>query len=327
VHQRRGGQSICIGAQLGRDAATPADLLTEAGWLAVAFGATGITHWGYQFIHLSQFEYNTGGKEAWDALERLNRELYTRHGRLATSWEPVPRRTAFWLSQCDLSHRGTAPHGFGFAVAAAERIYRALLTTGEPVDIVYDEDVLDGHLASYELLVVPGLRTLTESLAGRLKTFIGKGGIVVAPGSFDLPGLDGVHTAAINEKDRTKARAMTPPERRAWLYRAGRQIIDTSGIEPRVGTDVRHVVVNLMRAGDEMYLVLVNDNRTYGPWAATHDNSSEDRGLPATVKVSMRGLTAVTDMDTGESLPVEEGRFGAELEPGWGKIFRVAISP
>ncbi|MFQ5808525.1 MAG: hypothetical protein ACE5JM_02805, partial [Armatimonadota bacterium] len=296
-----------------------------------AFGATDITHWGYHGIRLSQFEYGDFARAVWDAMERLNRELYVRHGRLATTWQPAPRRAAFWLSNCDLAHAGTERYDFAYAMERAEDLFRALVDTGEPFDIVYDDEVLAGRLSRYRLLVTPPLKTATVSLANALRQFIARGGVVVAPDGFDLPGVAGVQLIDVPQEAGGAHRQRDYPawretlsrtEHRKWLHTVADRAMAAGGLAPRVRLNRRDVVANLMQAEGRSYLVLVNDNRTFGPWAAKYGKTSLDKGLAARVQVTMDGVTRVMDVDTGNALHVRSGSFAVTLEPGWGRILQ-----
>ena len=70
-------------------------------------------------------------------------------------------------------------------------------------------------------------------------------------------------------------------------------------------------------------MVLVNNNRTYGEWAKAHGNSALDEGVATTVTVKMAGVTRVTDEGTGGDVPIKDGEFTVELEPGWGSILKL----
>ena len=326
VHQRSGGHRICIGPQLGNDriapASTPADMLTEACWLAVAFGASDITHWGYQYIHYSQFEYRPGGEAAWAALAKLNRELYLKHGKLLTTWEPTPRRSALWLSHCDAVHQGEGRYDFSFAMERAEDLFRAVLTTGEPFDVLYDDEIRAGALKHYRLLVAPDIRTTPADIASRIRDFIAAEGAVVFTDGARLAGVTGIRTAAIKWEEANHPREMSPSEYRGWLKRSGKLVLRAAGMKPRIQFAGTGAIASLMSTPADNYLVLVNDHRTLGEWAATHKNMAEDKGMPLDVTFKFDAMRMI-DADTGEAFSVEDGPFRIRLEPGWGRILRI----
>jgi hypothetical protein len=280
-------------------------------------------------MRLNQFEYGEDAQPVWEALERLNRDLYVKHGELLTTWKPVPRRAAFWLSHCDLAHSGIERYDFAYADEKADDLFRALLDAGEPFDIIYDDEVLAGRLAQYRLLVIPPIKTATVSMVEALMAFIANDGTVVAPEGFDLPVARGVKTVAVpngtDKADRetnypTWREEITRTEYRDWLHSVAEAMMDAAGLTPRVRLDRRDVIANLMEAGGRKYLVLVNDNREFGPWAEKYGETSLDKGVTTRVTVAMDGVKKVVDVDAGTAVPVTNGRFSLTLEPGWGRI-------
>ena len=334
VHVRAsdGKKEVHLGPQLGRgDRATPRHMLSEACWLAVAFGCRGVTHWGFQAIRQKEDgAWSPGGRAAWATLQRLRRELYDRHAELLLSWTPRPRRLAMLVSRADLAY---ASGGRGYeGHEAAENVYRAMLSIGEPADIVYDVEVLDGRLRDYKALVVPSLYVANRSLVERIEALAAGGGTVIAHGDSVLAGrtkvkaLRGDLTPVYKDYliRKQEPGTLRPDQYAAFLDALGAAIRRALPFEPRVGLDSPRVIANLMTDGRDEYLVLVNDHRRYGPEReALGAPMMLDEGVPTDVTVRLEGASGFVDLDGGARLRADDGHTRVRLGPGWGKILRI----
>ncbi len=331
VHERNHAsvRGVVIGAQLGRDnRRTPPDMLSEAGWMAVAFGARGVTHWGNQAIFNEDGGFVEGAEPAWEALRRLRAEVYDPLAERMTRWSPPPRRMAMLLSRSDAitdaGRRRTHAE-------ATENTYRAILSTGEPCDVVYDAEVLEGRLAEYRVLIVPSLYTATESLVAQIRAFAEAGGTVVAHEGSVLKGVKGLKVLredlAPRYRDywiRRGEPSLLPHEYAEFLHGLAGSIGAALPFEPAIEVDSPRVVGNLLDDGEERFLVLVNDARAYGPEAEALGNRFMlDEGERVTVRVRVAGAGGYRDGLTGEAIAMEGGRAVVELEPGWGRVIRL----
>jgi len=332
VHVRHGqGQPrIVIGPQLGRnERATPPDMLSEACWLAVAFGARGITHWGQQAIWQPDGSFSPGGRAAWDRLKRLKRELYDPHTKLLLSWKPRKRRLAILYSLVDLAYASGARHT---GREACENMYRGLLSLGEPADVIYDEEILSGRLNEYRTLVVPSLYVANRSLVEKIHSFIQQGGRVIAHEDSILADIDGVAIMQQNLTPVYRDYAITkgeptllPHEYAEFLVELAESVRAKLPFAPIVQLDRPDVIANLMVTDDSTYVVLVNDRRQYGPEAAALGHRYMlDQGVRNPVSFRFAGTEELKNISTGEVLKLnKESRFQTTLEPGWGAILRV----
>jgi len=334
VHARNASRSQIhsIGPQLGRGTrATPKHMLSEACWLAVAFGAKGITHWGFQAIRSkTDGAWQPNGQAAWETLKRLRRELYDRHAKLLLAWKPVPRRMAMLVSRVDLAYAsGQRGYAGQFAV---ENMYRALLSVGEPADVIYDVEVADDALGRYKVLVVPSLYVANRSLVEKIRAFAAGGGTVIAHAGSVLADLPEVKTIATDlapvYKDymigKGDPKSLLPHQYAAWLDGLAQTVRKHLPMTPRVQLSSPRVIANLMAEGPNRYLVLVNDRRTYGREAKELGKQFMlDEGEPVDVWARVEGAAALVDLDTGKDVPVGKGGFRIRLEPGWGRILRI----
>ena len=330
VRAGTGPTSVVIGPQLARgDRAVPADMLSEACWLAVAFGARGVTHWGNQGIWAEDGTFARGGNAAWERLKRLKRDVYAPHEALLLKWEPVPRRMAMLVSMTDAAHNSAGRHS---GAEATENTYRALLSVGEPCDVLYEQEILDGALGSYEALVVPSLFVATAGLVERVAAFAGEGGAIITHAGSMVAEVPGARTIEQNTSPRYRDYWITKGEESLeaaeyadFLHELAVGLRELLPFAPRIAMDSTSVVANLMTDGESEYLVLVNDRRTYG--TVTEELGSRvmlDEGMPVEVSVRIEGIREAFGVrDDAKYAVDEEGRIQVTLGPGWGKILRL----
>jgi len=324
---------VMVGPQLGRDTrATPPDMLSTACWLALGFGAHGVTHWGHQAIFTDDGAFTETGAATWERMRRLKQEVYEPFGDLVTRWRPAPRRVAMLVSETDLNYESGRRWYAGYE--AAENTYRALLSLGEPVDIVYESDVLAGRLSEYRALIVPQMFVGRDNVVSEVQQFAGRAGVVITHERSVLADTPGIKVLPMDlapsyqdYKIRRGDPSLLPHEYAAWLGEVSDAVRGHLPFTQRVETGSPDLIANLMTTTDADYLVLVNDRRDYGDEERALGRMMLDRGEPVTTTVRVQGCTAAHRLQPDgnkQSLnPDTQGRFTVTVEPGWGVIIEL----
>ncbi|MFW6060195.1 MAG: beta-galactosidase trimerization domain-containing protein [Phycisphaeraceae bacterium] len=333
IRQHERPTHFVIGPQLGHGThPTPPDMLTEACWLAVAFGARGTIHWGQDILFNDDGSFAEGGEATWHALRRMRQQVYEPMSDLLVAWEPMPRRLALLKSEADdvLKHGGHWQNG----LSAPRNTFRALMSLGAPVDVLYDADVHDDRLSQYEALVVPSLYAANESLFEKLRVFAEDGGTIIMHKGSVLA-QQGLPNIVVLERDLAPRyrdywisqgkESLLPHEYDAFLRELAKEIEPHLPFEPRIRKSSPYAVTNLMRHDGTAYLIVVNDKRTYGPAAEQLSHRYMlDKGEPLTVRVAVDGFDTYTPFGAAEPLSRnDDGTVTLDLEPGWGRVLRL----
>ncbi len=333
VHVRNGSpNSIMIGPQLGRnEVPAPPDMVSEACWLAAGFGARGITHWGQQAIFQTDGSFQPGGEALWQRLIRLRNELYEPHEALLLRWQPTPRRLAMLVSNANLITRSGGRHS---AESAMENAYRAILATGEPCDIIYDQEILDHHaLSRYRAVIVPALHVANRSLVERLRAYGESGGTLITHRGSVLDEAPGVKLLEQELVPRYRDYWITngepslePHQYADFLSQLTRNLREMLPFTPAVQLDRDDVVANLMADGERRFLVLINGARDYGDFTRGAGHRwMLDAGKATIVRVHMDGVTHYSDLSSGNSVEADiDGVATLSLQPGWGAILQLS---
>jgi hypothetical protein len=307
-----GRGEVWVGPQLGTADgedryAAPADQIEEALWLAAAFGARGVTMWGYNAIRRDK----AVDVAAWKRVKRFHDLLYKTRPQLLGATD-VPRICAVLFSKANVVY-ATRPY---YEVDENyENFYRNLLTAHVQADVVYDEDVLEGKLSSYRVLFLPGIEASTAELDAKIAEFEAAGGRVVRVGysgifyrDYDI--VAGRCSATYDfYAEHPEPISLYPHQYRQW--RRIRAAAIWAGVADlmTVTCDNPDVVMNLIQSGGKRYIVLVNDRRTYGPWTkAIGYKIAEDKGLGARAK-----LTIKKDDGTIRKLTVSVPKAGTRI--------------
>jgi hypothetical protein len=171
-----------------------------------------------------------------------------------------------------------------------EHFYRILLTAHVPADVLYDEDVLEGGLAGYKALFLPGIEHSAPELDARIAEFEKAGGRVVrwpfvrpvymdyeiAKGNFDESA----------DLSKPTLKSMLPHQYRAWRNAEGLKVRATVADLMDFEITGGDVAANVVIIDGEHRLVLVNDSRTYGQWTKEIGHKvCEDEGTGCEVRV------------------------------------------
>ena len=265
--RRQGGGEVWVGPQLGSaddgvTYAAPADEFEESLWLAVAFGVRGLTFWGYNTVRRdSRLDMDT-----WRRITKFHTLLNGSRSVLLGATDE-PRACAVLISK---ANQVFSTHPYYEVENNYEHFYRALLSGHVQADVLYDEDVLDGALANYKALFLPGIEYLTPELQTAVNNFEAAGGRVIRWRYLKIAYQDYYITQGLVSETVDLARpnvgSLLPHQYRMWRYiEAGKIYLAVSDLLD-VKCDNPAVVVNVIRSGGKRYAVLVNDRRTYGKW-------------------------------------------------------------
>lgn len=169
-----------------------------------------------------------------------------------------------------------------------------LMMNHVPFDVLLDEDILEGALDRYSVLVMPRADTLTRGMHDRVVAFASAGGRVVADGSLraSIPGVqmtqfDFTHQKRMSGKELANNNAVTAEEDRTIMEGYARELAPLVSDVPRpADSPSLRVLTNTMDGGGARYHFFVNDDRTYGPRFGKWKLYFE-QGVPQTADVSV----------------------------------------
>jgi len=280
---RGGVRQIWIGPQLGTSTkeeqyAAPKDVLQEAMWLAVAFGARGLTFWGYDSVQMSE----PLDRGAWLGIGQFKKTLLSKDYRGILDATDAPRACAVLLSKASQVYSNRKYYDTDDNY---ENFCRVVLTANIQADIIYDDDVLEGRLGGYKAVLLPGIEHLTPELEAGLAAFEKAGGRIVRwprldPSYMDYEITKG-HVKEDVDVDDPGNQFLLPHQYRAWRQRQAQKLFEKVGDLQDARVESTDVIMNVVVVGGKRYAVLVNDRRTYGEWTKKRGYRwSEDEGVP-----------------------------------------------
>jgi hypothetical protein len=297
-------------------ALTP-EIVREATWLTVMWGPGSMSHWA-SFLVRPEDErtYTPADKGDFKGLvyqPETGRELARIWegplGQLAPSiarMEVPQSRVGMLYSYTDEAFTVWGHQG------RLHRRFRDVLRAHLPVDVVFEEDITDGRLSDYEVLIVSGIRYMRRSVQERLRRFARDGGLLVVDEQMgiELPG----RRVAVED---------APGLREAVV----------SGLEDPLYVDCSadDAYVNVLTGGGVNYVFVVNDQREFGS-VVGENNKVREKGVPQKVSVNLAEESAtvyeltrsrkLTTRPTGSGLGVD-----LELPPAGGRILAVYPRP
>jgi len=179
-----------------------------------------------------------------------------------------------------------------------------LMMNHVPFDVVLDEDIVEGALDRYRVLVMPKADTLTRSMHQRIQAFAAGGGTVIADASLraavpnaQITRFDFTHQLRIDGRALAKGNAVTAEEDREFMEGYARELAPLlSGVPGAAQADSPRVLTNCLEGGAARYQFFVNDHRTYGPrfgpWKLRFELGAPQT---ATASVAIDGRPALYD--------------------------------
>ncbi len=220
--------------------------------------------------------------EAWEALKPLS-AIGTRFGPLLLNLKRKTPTVAILASYANASYQwsdGPSPGAFD---GAPVRLYLSFLKAHIPVDFVADEEVLQGDLKKYQVLVLPDIDYLTRSVYNAVIAFIARGGLVFTDESCELaiPG----------------ARVITNSAAAAEVRKV---------ITPEFEVNTPDLIATAFTGGKGQYLMFVN-LRT-------------DKPTDGEITLKGPGKYQVYDIFGGQSLKNNQGKVSLTIAPAEGKL-------
>lgn len=281
--------------------------------------------------------------ETFYAIGETCDELVKPYGPAILGCARVAPRTAVLMSAAS-TWFAASPHLPGYPNEQTLSYATLLMMNHVPFDVVLDEDVVEGALDRYDVLVMPKADTLTRGMFDRITAFAARGGKVIADASLRaaIPGAvvtkyDFTHQLRIDGKSLAEGKAVTAEEDRAIMEGYARDLAGhLAGVPRPAEAATPRVLTNALDGGAARYHFLVNDDRTYGPrfgqWklrfelgvAQTTQASIAIEGRPALYDALQRTRVAYEEKDGravfDTRLPAARGKVIAALPEPIGEI-------
>jgi hypothetical protein len=283
-----------------------------------------------------------------DAIKQMSDRVYAPYGQMITQLDVAPRRIAVLSSQASRLY-GKSPRTIGYPNEQIYGFYSVMAMAHLAGDVLFDEHVERGDLADYDVLVLPKCDVVTKKMVDQILAFAKRGGTVIAdqylgpkiPGTitfdFDFTYRKKVNADAIADgvmyaewddhlnpdtAKLAKARGVTAEDDQKIMESYARRLKAALAgrVNPQIELDTPKALVNVLLKNGVKYLVLVNDNRTYGQRVGKY-KAIQEQLVPQTVTVTLRqsdGPVHVYDLCERKSL--------ATTKTGTGHTFRVELT-
>jgi hypothetical protein len=297
--------------------------LREAFWSMLARPVRGLMYHGWESLVSTDSVggYRYTNPDTQEEFRRLHRGILEPLGPTLLQVPDRPSDVAFldsFTAQM-FAHRGT----YGYS---GDGPYRVLLHAGLQPEVLYEDQVREGALERFKILVLSGCDVLPESVARRIQEFQRHGGLIVGDEDTtpaihpDIPLTKIVVTKKAAE-DKAAVLAAAAQLRSALESRYTRY---AESSEPEIVTRVRS-------AGGSDYLFAINDRREFGTYVGQHGLVMEN-GLPSSGEIRLgRPAGHVYDLVSGREVPsaVRDGslRWMAALGPCEGRLFLITPRP
>jgi hypothetical protein len=288
------------------------------------------------------------------AIKELSDRVYVPYGPMITRLKPARRRIAVLSSQASRLYN-RSPRTIGYPNEQIYGFYSVLAMAHLQGDVLLDEQVEAGALKNYAVLAMPRCEVITESMFQEIRAFQQRGGTILSDQHLgpELPNVirfdfdfsyrlkvnadaikSGVMFADWNDQlnpktaQLAKATGVTAEEDQRIMESYARQLqVKLAGqVEPEVAIDSPKALVNVLEKDGIQYLVLVNDNRTYGDRVGKY-RAIQEKLLPLDVTVTLpdwdgplyaydmlqRSLLATTVDHGARSFPVELTALGGTI--------------
>lgn len=169
-----------------------------------------------------------------------------------------------------------------------------LMMNHVPFDVLLDEDIIEGALARYDVLVMPKADTLTRRMYEKIVAFAKAGSKVIADASLrasipdaQVTNFDFTHQLRIDGDALAKGNAVTAEENRTIMEGYAETLAPLLAQVPRpADAESPRVLTNSLEGGAVRYHFVVNDERSYGPRFGQWELFFE-LGAPQTAELSI----------------------------------------
>ena len=251
-----------------------------------------------------------------ETIRDLSEQVFKPYGPFFTNAEIAPRRIAVLSSMASGIH-GTSPNLLGsYHNYQVYHFYTLLAMNHLNADVLLDETVERYGLEGYDVLVLPKCDVLTESAFNQVRAFQERGGLVIADQylgpelpdvlrfDFDFTYRKKISANAIaNNADFAEWNDQLQPDSAELQQVTGVTALDDQRImeeyaarlkeglagkvQAAVTCDTPRVLTNMLEKDGAQYLVLINDNRTYGERAGEKYKAVLDKLLPVDTRVTL----------------------------------------
>ena len=210
--------------------------------------------------------------DTFNAIGQTCEELVQPYGPAILKSKRAPARVAVLMSAAStwLSASARLP---GYPNEQTLPYATLLMMNHVPFEVVLDEDVAEGGLKHYDVLVMPRADTLTRTMHEQIVAFAKGGGTVIADASLrasipeaQITDYDFTHQMRIDGNALAKDNAVTAEEDRATMEGYAAQLAPLLAGVPRPAASASpRVLTNSLDGGAARYHFFVNDERMYGP--------------------------------------------------------------
>lgn len=241
--------------------------------------------------------------DTFNAIGQTCEDLVKPYGPALLACRRAPARVAVLMSAA-ATWFSASPRLRGYPNEQTLPYATLLMMNHAPFEVVLDEDIAEGALGRYDVLVMPRADTLTRTMHERIQAFAASGGTVIADDSLRAPlpeaevtHFDFTHQQRIDGKALAAGNAVTAEENRELMEGYARDLAPLLADMPRpAAADSPRVLTNTLEGGAARYHFFVNDDRTYGPRFGEWKLFFE-LGVPRTarVEVPLEGRPALYD--------------------------------
>ena len=301
-------------------AAQSPDCLRESMWLVLSQPVDLLSFWAWG-------EKPPPGHEAsFEEVRRMFREVVQPYGPAIRKMKAVPNAAATLYSTCSqLFYQ----YPWFFTWGYSRTFNQTLLKHNVPLDVIYEQDVLEGALDRYEALFLPVNVALPESVHRKIIEFAGRGKLVVAD-KFLKAEIPGVHRLDIH--------LGTP----SYLAPVKTIVDEVSAhcpeikkrLQPYVDTPTPGIFVAAKEYRGARYVFVINDKRHAGnSMDYTGDPKLAEKHLPdglaqtAEIAIRTAGSPVIYDVLSQQTVPYDRDgetlRLSQALGPSEGKMLAV----
>jgi hypothetical protein len=209
-----------------------------------------------------------------------------------------------------------------------------------PFDVLLEDDILDGRLDDYQLLVLPRGDTLTANVHRRLVDFAQQGRQVIADKSLQahIPGVHRTHFDLAFDRNLGRPAGpdqtiLTVSDYRQRMMQYAEQLQPLlSQVDKLAVTNSKQTTINALKSGDVHYLFVINHARTYGPRLG-QARLIEEIGIRQTVQIRTKLphghiiYDAIARERIDYSWDHGEAVFQRTLPPARGRLLAVLPEP
>lgn len=303
------------------------DHLKIAFWSMISRRLDGIMYHGYSsLIEPAKHAYRFTNPELSATLGELVENVAQPFGPLLKRVpERKPEMAVLQSFTSTMFAIGRASFGWGRNWVA--ELHMALMWGGYQPAVIYENHIQNGILKDIDVLVLPGVEVLPESVFREIRKFQDNGGIIIGDNHL-LPGI--LPDISITE---IKRDTQNPQTTKAALQELGATI--RRQLEPHWQSysfaNSPDIVVRTRTNGNADYLFAVNDKRTFGDyvgqWKLVQENGLPEKG-EITVK---RRAGAVYDLVNHGAVDfrveAQKTIIPVNLQAAEGKMFLILDKP